>query len=114
MNFSKKHFTRNQINEFIKNRKVNSEKYQDLEVKDGELYRDGKQIIPIEDMFDLLYRLYNDPETGLKSSLKLFKYIKERFQGILRADVELFISTLQTDQVQKTRRKKQSQPANHY
>ena len=114
-------YTKAQIAQFLKTGEENSPKWSGIQVMrndDGHvtvadkvhieksgvgifLAKDGKIIVPQEDIGDLLTNLYSNPTLGLKSRRKFWLLIKSRFIGISSKDVDSFIDNLETEQIQR-------------
>lgn len=78
-----------------------SPKWTGIEVHGDRLFKDGKQIIPVENANAVLQELYDDPATGLKSYRQLWQTVKEKYIGINSKTVQRFTASQQTEQVQR-------------
>jgi hypothetical protein len=98
-------FTKKAIELFKQNKDQSSDKYRNLKFIGDKLYRvDGlrkRQIIPLEEIESTLTKVYGSPETGLRSFIKFWQYIKEEYEGINLKDVRDFMKNNETNQIMK-------------
>jgi hypothetical protein len=99
-------FSEQSIKKFLASgQQATAQKWRGIEVKSGphgaQLFKGGRQIVPIERIDDVLQALYDDPATGLKSYAQLWQTVKERFHGISSKRVKQFTGSQETEQTQK-------------
>jgi hypothetical protein len=80
---------------------TNAEMYQHIEKKENKFYRNGKEIIPYEDINKVLAAIYGDPKHGFASIEPFWALIKSKYLGIAKEDVDEFLRNNETAQIQK-------------
>lgn len=94
-------YSRGALDAYQKSKKQTSDKFRGIQVESGRFYRDGREIIAMEDVGALLKSIYSDPEVGFRSLDKFWEYIKEKYEGISKRDVRDFLANNETSQIQK-------------
>lgn len=96
------YFTKESIKTFISNPDgSHTAKYTGIEIKDGKLFREDRQIIPREDVIQTIDKIYKDPEIGFRSAGKTWQYVKSRYEGITATDVMNYMKNNTTAQIIK-------------
>eukprot|EP01127_Copromyxa_protea_P022221 TRINITY_DN788_c0_g1_i11.p1 TRINITY_DN788_c0_g1~~TRINITY_DN788_c0_g1_i11.p1 ORF type:complete len:124 (+),score=13.89 TRINITY_DN788_c0_g1_i11:92-463(+) len=67
--------------------------------RDGKYWKDGKQIIPVEELDEWLREYYDNPLTGMKGRDRLYSSIAEKYLGVTRRYVADWLANLETNQI---------------
>ena len=79
----------------------NSEKYNGIVKRGGLFYKNGKSIVPYENITKVLTGIYGDPKYGLASTEPFWAHVKANYLGVAKEDVQNFLNNNETAQIQK-------------
>jgi len=113
-----RHYTLNQLqnkkyhltNEFKKLPKDKKRVIKGIKRYNNLYFYDGKEIIPVDNIYNKLKEIYNNPETGYKAINPFYDYVKDKYIGIKRDDIIRFLKGTNSHTMNKQYRKRISKP----